>query len=350
MRSRGIKATATLAVVTAVVVALAGCGRPGVEPVIWLPKTGQTVSYATGDDGDLQMGIDWPSPRFTDNSDGTITDNLTGLMWDQSGVTATNYWAEDLAAVAGLSLGGHNDWRVPNDVELRTLWNAGQVDLAAWLNSAGFDAVDTSSYYTSSTVAALTSYAWAPVLSNGTGYGAAKTVTQRLVIAVRGVSAGAAVQPARTGQTATYASGDDGDLEMGVAWPNPRFVDNEDGTVTDLLTGLVWEQDASRSATWGAALSDANTMTLAGYDDWRMPNVLELMSIVNVGQAASYTWLNANGFTGFQTGDYWTSTTYAPDTAYAWQVSFSDGDRPQSGTNKSDAAPTIAVRGPDATP
>jgi hypothetical protein len=51
------------------------CDKAGV------PKTGQTTSYALGDDGDLQMGIAWPEPRFTDNEDGTVTDNLNGLMW-----------------------------------------------------------------------------------------------------------------------------------------------------------------------------------------------------------------------------------------------------------------------------
>ncbi|UCE55232.1 MAG: hypothetical protein JSV31_07260 [Desulfobacterales bacterium] len=44
-------------------------------------KTGQTDSYADCDDGDLEKGIVWPVPRFTDNEDGTVTDNLTGLVW-----------------------------------------------------------------------------------------------------------------------------------------------------------------------------------------------------------------------------------------------------------------------------
>lgn len=44
-------------------------------------KTGQTASYRTHDDGDLEKGVTWPSPRFTDNGDGTVTDNLTGLIW-----------------------------------------------------------------------------------------------------------------------------------------------------------------------------------------------------------------------------------------------------------------------------
>lgn len=54
----------------------------------------------------------------------------------------------------------------------------------------------------------------------------------------------ARVNLASTGQTVSYASGDDGALKKGVAWPGPRFADNQDGTVMDNLTGLVWMQDA----------------------------------------------------------------------------------------------------------
>jgi len=46
-----------------------------------VPKTGQTTKYSDGDDGDLQKCVAWPDPRFTDNGDGTVTDNLTGLIW-----------------------------------------------------------------------------------------------------------------------------------------------------------------------------------------------------------------------------------------------------------------------------
>ncbi len=46
-----------------------------------VPRTGQTTSYAVRDDGALQKGVAWPTPRFTDNNNGTITDNLTGLIW-----------------------------------------------------------------------------------------------------------------------------------------------------------------------------------------------------------------------------------------------------------------------------
>jgi hypothetical protein len=55
------------------------------EPAVRVPKTGQTESFATGDDGDLQMCVSWPTPWFIDNGDETVTDKLTGLIWTQNG-------------------------------------------------------------------------------------------------------------------------------------------------------------------------------------------------------------------------------------------------------------------------
>lgn len=100
-----------------------------------LPKTGQTVIYAPGDDGDLEMGVPWPSPRFTDNANGTVTDNLTGLIWtkdaDCDGGRRTWYEAIDYcnamaAGTCGLSDGSvAGDWRLPNVRELHSLIDFG---------------------------------------------------------------------------------------------------------------------------------------------------------------------------------------------------------------------------------
>ena len=51
---------------------------PPLAPVIW---SGQMDSYATGDDGDLEKGVHWQVPRYTDNGDGTVIDTATGLIW-----------------------------------------------------------------------------------------------------------------------------------------------------------------------------------------------------------------------------------------------------------------------------
>ena len=64
-----------------------------------VPKTGQMQFYATGDDGDLHKGVAWPTPRFTDNQNGTVTDNLTGLIWmkNASNVDADGFGAKTWA-------------------------------------------------------------------------------------------------------------------------------------------------------------------------------------------------------------------------------------------------------------
>jgi hypothetical protein len=139
----------------------------------------------------------------------------------------------------------------------------------------------------------------------------------------------------RTGQTTSYAPGDDGGLQKGVAWPSPRFTDNDDGTVTDNLTGLVWLKNANcfGTRTWADALRDANNLASGscGLTDgstvgqWRLPNVNELESLVHAGQADIATWLNTQGFSNVEPKPYWSSTTYARDTGYAWYVYMWDG-------------------------
>ena len=61
-----------------------GAGQSGASDAnypanVW--KTGQTTDYYSSDDGKLQKGVAWPDPKFTDNGNRTVTDNLTGLTW-----------------------------------------------------------------------------------------------------------------------------------------------------------------------------------------------------------------------------------------------------------------------------
>ena len=140
---------------------------------------------------------------------------------------------------------------------------------------------------------------------------------------------------AKTGQTTLYATGDDGDLEKGAAWPNPRFTDNSNGTVTDNLTGLVWLKNANCFGTppWTTALSLANGLangncglsdgSLAG--QWRLPNIKELSSLVNAGANSIPRLPAGHPFTGVQSNYYWSSTTNASDTGNAWGVGLVDG-------------------------
>jgi hypothetical protein len=133
----------------------------------------------------------------------------------------------------------------------------------------------------------------------------------------------------KTGQMQSHATGDDGDLHKGVASPTPRFTNNNNGTVTDNLTGLIWMQNANAfvvKKTWAEALSAAATVAngIGGLEDgsqpgdWRLPNVREFQSLVDYGRSNPALPDNPP-FTGVQPYFYWSSTT-APDPTLAWDV------------------------------
>jgi len=113
-----------------------------------------------------------------------------------------------------------------------------------------------------------------------------------------------------TGQTKCYdewgflipcaGTGQDGELQAGVAWPSPRFIVGtgvEEDCVTDTLTGLMWERSPSSEITgWYGALGHANNLSLCGYTDWRLPNINELDSLADRGEV-DFRWLEKEGFT-----------------------------------------------------
>jgi hypothetical protein len=143
------------------------CPPDGLAPV---PKTGQTISYGgDGDDGDLQKGVIWPVPRFTDNADGTVLDHLTGLIWlKNANCFGTRTWGQAIsdcyglfATHCGLSDGSvAGDWRLPNRRELFSLIDESTITPAL---PAGhpFTNVQIDSYWTSNSRGGLVTYqAW----------------------------------------------------------------------------------------------------------------------------------------------------------------------------------------------
>jgi hypothetical protein len=172
-----------------------------------------------------------------------------------------------------------------------------------------------------------------------------------------GASKGNTINLPKTGQTACFDSsgdeiscaktGQDGDLQKGVAWPNPRFTANADATITDNLTGLMWASNgnlmlkrdphwekqspaADGAVTWQHALdyvAKLNAENYLGHNDWRLPNFNEMVSFLNKAQSDSSAWLNSQGFTNAQGGDYyWSSTTYINEPNKAWAVDMTYGN------------------------
>jgi hypothetical protein len=130
-------------------------------------------------------------------------------------------------------------------------------------------------------------------------------------------------------------TGQDGETWAGVIPTRPRFTDNRDGTVTDNLTKLIWLQagDCLEADTWVIALAIAINVrdgwcgltdrSVEG--DWRLPNVRELLSLIDYGSPSFWALPIGAPFAAGR-GVAWSSTTYSPDPEWVWVVSAHNGD------------------------
>ncbi len=326
---------------TFALVANDGTSHSDVTAVCPVPKTGQTVSLQAGDDGDLDVGQSWPSPRFSELSS-TVLDNLTGLEWAKaphsiSGNASYMVWADAVDFCNALELSGHDDWRLPSAREMLSLVDYGQFAPALPVGHP-FTGIQTwTDYWTSTTLSYHSGVAVPVDINDGrVSIGGLSKSHARYVWPVRRVASCVA----RTGQTASYGAGDDGDLEKGEEWPVPRFVDRGDGTVFDKLTGMEWVQEPQSLPSsvngdifgWQDAVDYCSQLVFANHADWRLPNVKEQESLLHYGAGTwgdrPYEWLNS-AETPFKIDadvhhwNFWSSTFCAEDTNDTWLIDMS---------------------------
>ncbi len=120
--------------------------------------------------------------------------------------------------------------------------------------------------------------------------------------------------------------------------PTERFAVNADGTVSDTLTGLTWQQCA-QGQTWGAEgcsgtaaaftwqqalqqVQTANNDAALGFSDWRLPNVKELTSLVEI--ACYDPMINLEVFPATPSSGFWSSSPYEGFSVAAWYVNFDE--------------------------
>ena len=311
-----------------------------------LLSTGQTIAYrgvsgvlAEGnrDDGDLIRGRLQsyqyaPTTAPTSQLENLVIDQNTGLMWirdltlldGDDGVgphgnirlDGTFTWQEAIEQSQALLYGGYDDWRLPNLKELQTLVNYGRSEPAINMRAFPtlFEHYASPYFWTSTTFPTEPNNAFYVNFLNGHTYPFGKG-TPFSLRPVRYVEVKDPIALLRTGQTIGYRgdtgevgenNGDDGDLQLGLsqnyAFEHDGLIDTADENVAiDLNTGLMWIRNPllltggepqsvagnvalNEPLDWQTSIDRVNQLSYAGYDDWRMPNLVELESISQAGR------------------------------------------------------------------
>ena len=122
--------------------------------------------------------------------------------------------------------------------------------------------------------------------------------------------------------TATGAKSSPTEVTVTQAPPISSYVDNGNGTVTDTSSSLIWQQaTAPNTYNWDQAISYCESLSFAGYTDWRLPTLDELKTLVDSTQTPPT--INQMFFPDTRSSFYWSSITYANDARAAWGVRFS---------------------------
>lgn len=266
------------------------------------------------------------TPAYRDNGDGTVTDLNTGLTWSRE-VSPRKLGLQEAQRLAkAMTLGGHNDWRVPNIKELYSLIDfRGYTGFERRGDSAEVPAnaipfINTD-YFDFRYGAAEERYIDAQWLSS-TRYASTTMGGMETLFGVNFAD----------GRIKGYGYKRPGDnwahkhfyvrYVRGNPYGQNRFAENGDGTITDQATGLTWAQmDSGKGMDWEQALAYAASLKLAGYGDWRLPTAKELQYIVDYSRSPDTTGsaaidprfqcseiLNEKGEKDYPA--YWTSTTH----------------------------------------
>lgn len=308
-------------------------------------QTGQVTCHDTsgrevpcdgsGQDGEFRKGAIWPEPRFEQKAEAAL-DRLTGLTWTQN-ANLSEYplrWQEALDFIAGMNREtafGFSDWRLPNRRELRSLISH-QTRSPALPQGQPFQNVFPGWYWTSTTAAINTAYAWYVHLEGARMFYGGKEQFF-LLWPVRGK--GYDILP-DTGQTECYdavgrligcaGTGQDGEFRSGRSWPVPRFEVVGDAVV-DHLTRLVWLRNADltgRPVSWSGALAAvAELNKRSGGSFWRLPNINELESLIDCSKHGP-ALAAGQPFQSIQEG-YWSSTSSMFEPDWAWALYLTKG-------------------------
>ena len=241
-----------------------------------------------------------------------VLDNSTGLIWEIKSSDSGDLNCSDdkyswtdardvyIKKLNAKKYGGFSDWRLPNKDEIRSIIDYSKINPAVDLDY--FPNCKTAFYWTSIPYRKQPPFIWGIFFGLGSGIPYTPSSLQ-YVRAVRG------------GYSQIFGDPDRID-----------FKDNGDGTITDFRTGLMWQKEENERVDWYEAMKCCNKMNLAGYSDWRLPNIKELNTILDLSYRDGW-WYHKNFFPakGLQPPllHYFSSTPY--EKTYVWVTNFCFG-------------------------
>ena len=299
-------------------------------------KTDQTDCYdvdgrlidcrASGQDGDIRAGANWPEPRFEVRSH-TALDRLTGLMWTIDGGLSEFplTWREAHDFIRDMnrkSAFGYCDWLLPSRSQLFGLVSHARIN-PALPSMAPFRNVFPGYYWTSSPCSGFENQAWYVHLGGARVFRGMRHGSYMVwPVRYHGHGGVADIVP-DAANPGTQAPG----LSAGKKSQVHRWQVDGDA-VYDRLNGVTWLKAAGplpAPVTWPEALEQVAVLNVDrpfGKDDWRLPNVRELESLVDIRRHSPAI---AVGRSGFVPEGCWSSTTSVYEPRYAWVVYFNDG-------------------------
>lgn len=268
--------------------------QPTTKTMLRLPDTGEKTSYTNtfGEDHDFTIN----PPFFIKNTNGTVIDTVTGLMWQQTDGGEMTIEKATLYCDT-LTLGGYSDWRLPNSHEAFSILNQGVTNPALDVNI--FTKTAAEYWWSSDFQANDNTHVW--VTNSGGGIGNhLKTET---------ISAG--------GTKKIHVRAVRNPLKS-VSVANHFFI-TPNNAIYDSITQLYWTPLAFKDTlSWEESLTYADTLTTCGYSDWRLPNIKELQSINDEKRISPS--VNNTFFTNIGTRKYWSSTSLPNQTTKAWYL------------------------------
>ncbi|MDO5971227.1 DUF1566 domain-containing protein [Flavivirga aquimarina] len=237
-------------------------------------------------------------PNYIDNEDGTVTDMVTGLMWqssfDHNGDGSIDYddkltYDEILTVPSTVTTGGYTDWRVPSIKEQYSLIMFSGRDISSYQGTSteGLTPFMNTDYF---------EFNYGDLDNNerlidvqcATTNVYVSTEVENMVFGVNfadGRIKGYGMEQMGRSKAFNYLL-----VRGNETYGENSFTDNGDGTITDTATGLMWTQDDNAEAIpWQSALAYAEGKEYAGYTDWRLPDAKELQSIVDYTRSPATT-------------------------------------------------------------